>query len=41
MLVHRYWTVDDARLYVETKASQSDLAAFVQEVEAFVRNVCC
>jgi uncharacterized protein YutE (UPF0331/DUF86 family) len=37
MLVHRYWTIDDARLYVETQAGQRDLTTFVQEIEAFVQ----
>jgi uncharacterized protein YutE (UPF0331/DUF86 family) len=39
MLVHRYWTVDDASLYVETRANQSDLRTFGQEIEAFVQQL--
>jgi uncharacterized protein YutE (UPF0331/DUF86 family) len=29
ILVHRYWVVDDVRLYEETHAGQNDLTAFV------------
>jgi uncharacterized protein YutE (UPF0331/DUF86 family) len=39
MLVHRYWRVDDARLYVETRASLSDLKTFVQEIETFIQGI--
>jgi uncharacterized protein YutE (UPF0331/DUF86 family) len=37
ILVHRYWNIDDARVYVETKANVSDLTAFIDEIEALVR----
>jgi uncharacterized protein YutE (UPF0331/DUF86 family) len=37
LLVHRYWVVDDKRLYEETHAGQNDLIAFIQEIETFVQ----
>jgi uncharacterized protein YutE (UPF0331/DUF86 family) len=37
ILVHRDWSIDDARVYVETQANVSDLTAFIDEIEALVR----
>jgi uncharacterized protein YutE (UPF0331/DUF86 family) len=37
ILVHRYWSIDDARVYIETKANVSDLTTFIDEIEALVR----
>jgi uncharacterized protein YutE (UPF0331/DUF86 family) len=37
ILVHRYWVVDEVRLYEETQAGQNHLTAFVREIEAFVQ----
>jgi uncharacterized protein YutE (UPF0331/DUF86 family) len=37
IIVHRYWNIDDAQVYVETKANVSDLTAFIDEIEALVR----
>jgi uncharacterized protein YutE (UPF0331/DUF86 family) len=37
ILVHRYWNIDDARVYVETKANLSDLTTFIDAIEALVR----
>ena len=39
ILVHRYWNIDDARVYVETQANLSDLATFIDEIEATVRTL--
>ena len=39
ILVHRYWNIDDARVYVETKANLSDLTAFIDDIEALVRTL--
>jgi uncharacterized protein YutE (UPF0331/DUF86 family) len=39
ILVHRYWSIDDARVYVETKANVSDLTTFIDEIEALVRTL--
>jgi uncharacterized protein YutE (UPF0331/DUF86 family) len=39
ILVHRYWNIDDARVYIETKANVSDLTAFIDEIEALVRTL--
>jgi len=39
ILVHRYWNIDDARVYVETKANVSDLTTFIDEIEALVRTL--
>jgi uncharacterized protein YutE (UPF0331/DUF86 family) len=39
ILVHRYWNIDDARVYVETKANLSDLTTFIDEIEALVRTL--
>jgi uncharacterized protein YutE (UPF0331/DUF86 family) len=37
ILVHRYWNIDDTRVYIETKANVSDLTTFSDEIEALVR----
>jgi uncharacterized protein YutE (UPF0331/DUF86 family) len=37
ILVHRYWNIDDARVYIETKANLSDLTTFIDEIKALVR----
>ena len=37
ILVHRYWSIDDARVYIETKANVSNLTTFIDEIEALVR----
>ena len=39
ILVHRYWSIDDARVYVETKANLSDLTTFIEEIEVLVRTL--
>jgi uncharacterized protein YutE (UPF0331/DUF86 family) len=39
ILVHRYWNIDDTRVYVETKANVSDLTTFIDEIEALVRTL--
>jgi len=39
ILVHRYWSIDDARVYTETQANLSDLATFIDEIEALVRTL--
>jgi uncharacterized protein YutE (UPF0331/DUF86 family) len=39
ILVHRYWNIDDARVYVETKTNVSDLTTFIDEIEALVRTL--
>ena len=39
ILVHRYWNIDDVRVYVETKANVSDLTTFIDEIEALVRTL--
>ena len=39
ILVHRYWSIDDARVYVETKANVSDLTTFIDTIEALVRTL--
>ena len=41
ILVHRYWSIDDARVYVETQANLSDLTAFGEEIEVLVRLLPC
>jgi len=39
ILVHRYWSIDDTRVYIETKANVSDLTTFSDEIEALVRTL--
>ena len=39
ILVHRYWNIDDARVYVETKVNLSDLTTFIDAIEALVRTL--
>lgn len=39
ILLHRYWNIDDARVYTETQANVSDLATFIDEIEALVRTL--
>jgi uncharacterized protein YutE (UPF0331/DUF86 family) len=39
ILVHRYWSIDDARVYIETKANMGDLTAFIDAIEALVRTL--
>jgi len=39
ILLHRYWSIDDARVYTETQANVSDLATFIDEIEALVRTL--
>ena len=39
ILVHRYWSIDDARVYTETQANLSDLTTFIDEIEALVRTL--
>lgn len=39
ILVHRYWSIDDVRVYIETKANVSDLTTFSDEIEALVRTL--
>lgn len=39
ILVHRYWNIDDTRVYVETKVNLSDLTTFVDAIEALVRTL--
>lgn len=37
LIVHRYWEVDDARLYREAKANGLDIIrSFIREVESYV-----
>jgi uncharacterized protein YutE (UPF0331/DUF86 family) len=39
ILVHRYWSIDDARVYTETQANLSDLTSFIDEIETLVRTL--
>jgi len=39
ILVHRYWNIDDARVYVETQANVSDLTTFIDEIEVLIRTL--
>ena len=39
ILVHRYWSIDDARVYVETKVNLSDLTTFIDAIEVLVRTL--
>jgi uncharacterized protein YutE (UPF0331/DUF86 family) len=39
ILVHRYWNIDDARVYVETKVNLRDLTTFIDAIEALVRTL--
>jgi len=32
LLVHRYWTIDDSRLYADLKSGLSDFEEFIKEV---------
>ncbi|OGQ52146.1 MAG: hypothetical protein A3J24_12245 [Deltaproteobacteria bacterium RIFCSPLOWO2_02_FULL_53_8] len=38
-LIHRYWIIDDERLYEETLQSKGDIREFLDEIEVFLRAV--
>jgi uncharacterized protein YutE (UPF0331/DUF86 family) len=39
ILMHRCWSIYDARVYIEAKANVSDLTTFIDEIEAQVRTL--
>lgn len=34
-LIHRYWVIDDAKLYLLTLTNKEDLKEFIQEIDKF------
>ena len=39
ILVHRYWSIDDARVYAETQANLSDLTTFSEAIAVLIRTL--